>query len=321
MNTDSPKDANEAEELYLDRVARLEAGQEEALEALCQEQPHLDAALRELHTDFIRAEGLIRGEGAESRDSSPTQLEPGTRVGDFRLIEPLGRGGQGEVWRAEQVSLAREVALKVLPPITSSDVESDETIDPRRTRGGARSLAEARILASLDHPCIVRIHQIESTPAHLFICLELLDGLTFDRWVKERGRLSASEAASVGSSLCSALAEIHANGLLHLDVKPSNAMRASNGRVVLLDFGLSSRTEESDASSKLKGPSPGGTPLFMSPEQASDSDQIDARSDLYSLGVLLYWLVSGNYPIEASSPAALRFAITQGKTLTFGMSA
>lgn len=318
MNTDPPESAHEAEELYLEHVASLDKGHQEAVETLCREHPRLEAHLRLVHADFVRAEDWIRVESAEGRSENRSELSPGTRIGDFRLVEPLGRGGQGEVWRAEQVTLAREVALKVLPPIPMHEPDSGEHADLRRAhRGGARSLAEARILASLDHPGIVKIHQIESTPEHLFICLELLDGPTFDSLVKTHGPMSASEAASVGVSLCRALAEIHSNGLLHLDVKPSNAMRTTNGRVVLLDFGLSSRTTEPESSDfadrYLVGPSPGGTPLFMSPEQAGEDGEISACSDLYSLGVLLYWLVSGTYPVEAKSEVALRFAITQGE--------
>jgi len=231
--------------------------------------------------------------GADSPDPEEQLFEPG-----FEKLEELGAGGSGRVWRARDRALDKEVALKVL----------DVPVLTREKR--ERFLREARILASLDHPNIVRIFSIDEQAGEIRLSLELVQGRTLETLVRERGPLSAAEAAQVGIDLCLALAAIHAKDLIHGDVKHSNVMRAEGGRIVLLDFGLSRGARRNDPEEAAR-PARGGTPLFMAPELFRGENG-DARSDLFSLGVLLYWLVSGHYPFELGESGCLH---SPGRTI------
>jgi serine/threonine-protein kinase len=187
------------------------------------------------------------------------------------------------------LALRREVALKVLDegaPLAESMRE--------------RFLAEARILAGLDHPNIVRIFSVDKEAGRLRLGMELVKGHTLSDLVRRDGPLAAEEAARIGTDLCRALAAIHAKGLVHMDVKPGNVMRAGGGRIVLLDFGFTR------ASAGATGGPLGGTPYFCAPEQLEGRDSIGPVTDIYALGVTLYWLVSGRYPHEAKDYFELR---------------
>jgi hypothetical protein len=206
--------------------------------------------------------------------------------GGFELLAELGRGGFGVVWRARDRLLRREVALKLLRA---------DALDAPNAR--KNFLQEARVLASLDHPNIVRIHSVEAVDGQLRLDLELVQGVSLKDWVAGEGPRSASEAAAVGLDLCRALAAIHAKGLVHGDVKPANVMRATGGRIVLLDFGVARPSRD-----VAGGDAPlAGTPAFMAPEMFDDPPRADARTDVYALGGVLYWLVSAHLPIEAKT--------------------
>ena len=204
----------------------------------------------------------------------------------FDRIEEIGHGAFGRVWRARDRVLGREVALKVL------ENDAGLTLEQRE-----RYLREARALAACEHENIVRIHSVGERDGHLELCLELLDGVTLEQLVKEQGPLSAEEAARIGSDLCRALAALHSRGLLHRDVKPANVMRVRGGRVVLLDFGLAHAADPVGC----RVAQAGGTPLFMAPELLERDSDFDARVDVYSLGVTLYWLATAKWPYEAAS--------------------
>lgn len=215
----------------------------------------------------------------------------------FELLEVLGRGKFGTVHRAFDRALERIVALKT--------VHFEDALPP-----GERSLflREARTLAKLRHPNIVHVNSIEEHEGAVRICLEHIAGRTLEEIVRSDGPMSAREGAEIGIALCSALSAIHGVGLLHGDLKHSNVMRESGGRIVLLDFGLA-RFQEGRPAAKLQFL--GGTPLFMPPEQLR-GEVGDARADLYSLGVLLYWLVCGRFPVEARSSNELADKILAG---------
>jgi eukaryotic-like serine/threonine-protein kinase len=204
----------------------------------------------------------------------------------FDRIEEIGHGAFGRVWRARDRVLGREVALKVL------ENDAGLTLEQRE-----RYLREARALAACEHENIVRIHSVGERDGHLELCLELLDGVTLEQLVRDGGPLSAEEAARIGSDLCRALAALHSRGLLHRDVKPANVMRVRGGRVVLLDFGLAHAADPVGCRASLAG----GTPLFMAPELLAHASDFDARVDVYSLGVTLYWLATAKWPYEAAS--------------------
>jgi len=218
--------------------------------------------------------------------SSPPGLDDtlGT-FGTLLLLGELGRGAFGRVYRAWEPTLARQVALKVV------DLDDDSPTL------AAAVLEEGRLLARLRHPNIVTVHGALQLGHRVGVWMELVAGRTLADIVATDGPMSAEEAAIVGTSLCHALGAVHAIGLVHRDVKAQNVMREAGGRIVLMDFGAG-RDLGSPALSH-----PGnvaGTPLYMAPERLLGHAATPA-CDLYSVGVLLYYLVTGRYPIEAAT--------------------
>ena len=208
--------------------------------------------------------------------------------GPLEVRERLGAGGFGEVFRAWDPTLQRDVALKLLM---------------REHRGGAgfasSVLHEARLLARVRHPHVVTVFGADAHDGRVGLWMELVRGRSLARWVEEQGRLGAREAALLGVDLCRALAAVHGAGLVHRDVKAANVMREEGGRILLMDFGA-----VSDASSSEEG-SVSGTPRYIAPEIYA-GEKATPRSDLFSLGVLLYHLVTGRYPIDAHTVGELR---------------
>ncbi|HKB07543.1 MAG TPA: protein kinase, partial [Candidatus Polarisedimenticolia bacterium] len=230
--------------------------------------------------------------------STATAVAPNVKVGaqeapslstwgPLKILALLGSGGFGDVYRAYDPSLQREVALKIL-----------------RSEGGhgglapASFLAEARRLARVRHPNVLDVHGAEEHGGLAGFWTDLVEGKTLEQCLAEQGPSSAREACLIGIDLCGALAAVHASGLIHRDVKSTNVMREHGGRIVLMDFGsIAERVGEGMAGSHE---TPTGTPLFMAPELLRGEAATPA-ADIYSLGVLLYRLVSGHFPVEASS--------------------
>src|SRR5512143_2471069 len=218
-------------------------------------------------------------------------LAPGVRIGTFEIVAPLGAGGMGEVYRARDTRLGREVAIKVLP--------AERLSDPARR---ARFVQEARAASALNHPHIVTIYEIESAEGVDFIVMELVPGKTLDALIPRSG-MGFGEALRIAIPLADALAAAHGAGIVHRDLKPANVMVTPEGVVKVLDFGLAKPAqagEESgedattlDAQEGLSRPGTvAGTPAYMSPEQATGG-LVDARSDVFSFGALLYEMVTG----------------------------
>ena len=254
--------------------------------------PELEDELRTLHQGWLRVRQRLESDEAAATggDSIGSGLE---------IQEELGRGGCGVVYRARDRALQRDVALKIIDRQSSSDPDLRQSF-----------LEEARTLAKLDHPNIVRIHAIDETEGQVRLALELIDGRTLEEFVQREGPLGDNEASQVGIELCHALAELHAKDLVHMDVKPGNAMRKSGGRIVLLDFGFAranAPTPDDD-----EGGRRGGTPPFMSPEHLGASPP-DARTDVFSLGATLYWCVSRRYPYHFEDRLDLFEKILQGQ--------
>src|SRR6266566_7242372 len=205
-------------------------------------------------------------------------------VGRYSLERELGRGGMGVVYLAREVRLDRPVAIKLLPPGQARDGNLRE-----------RFLREARTAAKLSHPHIIPIFTVDEVGDFVFFAMAYVDGETLTERVRRRGPLPPSEAARVLREAAWALAYAHSQGLVHRDVKADNVMlEAASGRALLSDFGIAGVVRGAAA---LAGGEVIGTPEFMSPEQAL-GEATDGRSDLYSLGIVGYFILSGSLPFE-----------------------
>jgi len=217
-------------------------------------------------------------------------LAPDQHLGPYRLVARVGAGGMGEVWRAEDTRLGRTVAIKVLPPSFVADVEAT-----------ARLKREARTAAQLYHPSIATIHSIEQDGDHIFIVEEFVEGEPLTKVIL-RGGLSEAEICRIVRAVADALAEAHAKGIVHRDIKPDNIIVNGN-RVKVLDFGIAKQVgiegaSASDTPTAAFVTQQGmilGTIHYMSPEQALGK-AIDGRTDVFSLGVVLYEMATGRRP-------------------------
>jgi serine/threonine protein kinase/Tol biopolymer transport system component len=235
-------------------------------------------------------------------------LVPGTRIGSFEVIAPLGAGGMGEVYRARDPRLGREVAIKVLP--------AERLTDEDRRR---RFVQEAQAASKLNHPHIVTIHEIGSSDGIDFIVMEYVPGQTFDHLIPKNG-MPVREVLRLAIPIADALAAAHARGIVHRDIKPANVVVTPEGVVKVLDFGLAKLVavvtdENGELTTATEGPRtlPGaitGTPAYMSPEQATGG-KADARSDIFAFGVVLYEMVTGRRPFAGKSAAETRAAVVK----------
>jgi serine/threonine protein kinase, bacterial len=220
-------------------------------------------------------------------------LRPGTEVlqGRFKVLELLGRGGMGDVYLAEQVSLGRKVALKTL--------REDLSLQPGMTE---RFKREARLLSTVDHPSIVRVIDFGEAEGAYVLVMEFVEGDNLASEVRQ-GALDPPRALSVMKDIADGLAAIHAQGIIHRDLKPDNVLltRVPEGeRARLLDFGIARLAEEEGAAAMTQAGLVLGTPEYLSPEQATGA-RVDARSDVYAFGVLAYRLLAGRHPFLGPS--------------------
>ena len=220
---------------------------------------------------------------------------PPIEIAGFRLVEEIARGGMGSVHLARQISIDRDVAVKLLFPKYAEDRIFVE-----------RFLREARAAARLNHPNIVQAIDVGHSGGRYYFVMEFVRGCTLGARLREQGRFAPAEACEIVKQVARALEHAGRNGMLHLDVKPGNIMLAPSGLAKLADFGLARHVEEVDtlyAEKKVIF----GTPGYMSPEQISGAGNVDARSDLFSLGVTFYELVTGTNPfVGADTKTTLR---------------
>jgi serine/threonine protein kinase len=223
-----------------------------------------------------------QGDTSDSRgiDSRPPVPAQGT-WGGLEILEEIGQGGFGRVYRAWEPSLAREVALKIIRPPEDQPAAMSAI------------LREGQLLARVHHPNVVTIHGAQQIGNEIGLWMEFVRGRTLTDIVRHDGPRAAGEAALIGVTLCQALAAVHQTGIVHRDIKAHNVMREAGGRIVLMDFGAGQPLTE-----PTREAHPIGTPVYMAPEVLAGS-RATARSDIYSLGVLLYYLVTGSYPVEA----------------------
>lgn len=229
----------------------------------------------------------------------PTVETIAERFPDLDGIQLVGRGGMGAVYRARQKHLDRIVALKILPP----QLLEDRTFGERFTR-------EAKAMARLNHPNIVTIHDFGQRDDLFFFIMEYVDGLTL-RQVQARGRISPQQAVAIVPQICDALQYAHEQGIVHRDVKPENVLLNRRGEVKIADFGLAkligAAVEDKPAMDATT--SVVGTPLYMAPEQIAAPQAVDHRADIYSLGVILYELLTGELPDGDFRPLTSRMQV------------
>src|SRR5271169_1790962 len=230
-------------------------------------------------------------------------LTPGTKLGPYEILVPLGAGGMGEVYRAKDMRLGRDVALKILPESFASDAD--------RLR---RFEQEARAVAALNHPNILAIHDIGEQGGSPFIVSELLEGSIL-RSELEGGALSSRKAAEYAVQIAHGLAVAHDKGIIHRDLKPENVFITRDGRVKILDFGLAKLAHRegvpADAPTLVSQTEPGvvmGTVGYMSPEQVK-GQTADHRSDLFSFGAILYEMLSGRRAFRGETSVEAMSAI------------
>src|SRR3989440_7534251 len=234
-------------------------------------------------------------------------LSVGTKLGRYEIRSKLGEGGMGEVYLARDTKLDRKVALKILP--------ADVAAHPDRMR---RFVQEAKAASALNHPNIITIYEIDETDSGHFIATEFIDGETLS--ARElRAPLKLGESLDIATQISSALAAAHAAGIVHRDIKPENVMLRHDGIVKVLDFGLAKLTDrispeavESEALTRANiKTEPGvvmGTVIYMSPEQARGLP-VDARTDIFSLGVVIYEMLAARNPFQGATPSDVIAAI------------
>jgi TolB-like protein/Tfp pilus assembly protein PilF len=227
----------------------------------------------------------------------------GQTLAQYRITAAIGAGGMGEVYRATDTKLGREVALKVLPAEMASSPERLE-----------RFQREARVVAALNHPHIVTIHSVEEADGVHFLTMELVEGQPLDKLIPDGG-MPIERLLAIGTTLAEAIAAAHDKGIVHRDLKPANVMVTTDGRVKVLDFGLARMSLAGDSAdsalstqARTHDGAVMGTVPYMSPEQVQGK-AVDHRTDIFSLGVMLYEMASGRRPFGGGSTVELGSAI------------
>ncbi len=241
---------------------------------------------------------------SESSPLSTRELPAGTLMGHYTLGRKLGEGGMGMVYVAQDTRLGRTVALKVLHANISSDPD-------RRYR----FLREGRLAAGLTHPCIAAVYEVGEADERLFIAMELVEGRSVGALLEESGGagLRLFQALRITREVVRGLVKAHESGIVHRDLKPENVMYGEDQVVKILDFGVAKRTEEASSEVTLHATKDGsivGTPAYMSPEQAAGRT-VDARSDIFSIGVMLYEMVTGQRPFQGETWQEIIIAIAR----------
>jgi predicted Ser/Thr protein kinase len=261
------------------------------------------AQLRDVLMDLTKLAGASPDVGAAlvSRGLlSSAQLDilsgaPLKRVGKYAIVRELGRGGMGVVYEAEDSELDRRVALKMLLGSLNSDPREDALEEERFIR-------EARLSANLPkHPHIIGVYEAGILDGRRFIAMEFIEGLQFSEW-RRQGSITLRQQVSVLRDAAMAVEHAHKHGIIHRDLKPANILVDSKSRPHVADFGLAKRTNQNATLSITASGMVMGTPAYMSPEQAAGGKVIDHRSDLWSLGVMLYEILTGRIPFDADSP-------------------
>ncbi|HEX4965786.1 MAG TPA: protein kinase [Thermoanaerobaculia bacterium] len=237
-----------------------------------------------------------RAEGAPGGGANTPADTPLDRWGHLEILALVGEGSYGEVYRARDVQLDREVALKLLRPVASSSTSDDS------------ALAEGRLLARVRHPNVATVYGADRRAGRVGLWMEFIAGHTLSELLRDQGPFGPREAALAGIELCRAVAAVHGQGIVHRDIKAQNVMREKGGRIVLTDFGIGKDLQEIGPTER----SISGTPLYLAPELLVGG-HATRSSDIYALGVLLYHLVTRSFPVRGASLAELRDAHERGE--------
>jgi len=257
-------------------------------------------AVFERRADFLEKPAFNAGLKALAADTSESLA--GKTIGSYKVVRLLGKGGMGEVYLAEDTRLGRQVALKFLARRLAADNWAKRQL-----------IKEARAVAMLDHPNICTVHGLEEADGHSFIVMQYLEGEVLADFICE-GRSGAQQALPLALQMVGALAEAHAHGIIHRDIKPRNLMLTAGGQLKVLDFGLAKVIQ---AKQNVVGDAPSqasqaglilGTVAYMSPEQLR-GERLDFRSDVFSVGTVLYEVVSGKHPFAQGNDAVTIAAI------------
>ncbi|MBL8910235.1 MAG: serine/threonine protein kinase [Archangium sp.] len=263
---------------------RFEVRRSDVKSAGAKTSPPSMASTREDGTEKTIASSKPTPPGDDD-DDEPTSATAVPRVPGYELLELLGKGGMGEVWRARQVSLSRNVAVKLLPPRFAKDKEFVTRFEK-----------EATALAALSHPGVVQIIDRGQAGEHYFFVMELVPGINL-REMMNNGKLTVRDSLRIGAQVARAIDYAHEMKVVHRDLKPENILVDSRGHVKIADFGLAGmKGSERDIALTATAVAM-GTVNYMAPEQRRDAKHVDHRADLYSLGVLLYEMLTGELPI------------------------
>ena len=286
--------AEEQRQAYLDQVCADDAELRSEVEALLAVHESQGAGLEVPALEQV----------AQSYRKADSASLAGRRLGPCEVLSLLGKGGMGEVYLARDTRLDRQVALKVLPP--------EFTQDPERLK---RFVREAKAASALDHPNIATIHELGEAEGVHYIVMEYVKGETLEARIR-KGRLGLREILDISIQVADALEAAHSKGVVHRDIKPANIMLTPRGQVKVLDFGLAKRTHQQKPAQGTAGitesqTTPGlimGTMDYMSPEQVL-GQEVDHRTDLFSLGVVLYQMATGQAPFHRQSTTSTMAAV------------
>ena len=254
--------------------------------------------------------GHADGSGPALAEKSLMLLLPGTQLGPYEVLGPVGIGGMGEVYRARDSRLGRDVALKVLQASPASEPNQSE-----------RLLREARAAAALNHPNICAVFDVGDHHGVPFFVMELLEGDTLDHHIAQQP-LSITDVVNIGTQIALALEAAHGKGIVHRDIKPSNIFVTTSGAAKILDFGIANLIpvgEQADAALTADPAVAAGTLPYMAPEQLR-GEPADARTDIYASGVVLYEMATGERPFREQTPLHLMNSILYGTPAALNLS-
>src|SRR5262245_27977344 len=273
----SPERWRRIEDVYHAALERDSGERPAFLREACRDDSDLRSEVESLLSQKASGHLLNQSLGSVAVDvlTPSERFAAGALIGPYRIVEPLGAGGMGQVYRATDTRLGRDVALKVLP--------ADRLADPDRRR---RFLSEARAVSALSHPNIVTFYDLLSDGGEDILVLECVPGRMLDQLIGKRG-LRQRDALAYAIQIADGLAVAHQAGIVHRDLKPANIIVSESGAVKILDFGLATFTNAESVEGRIVG-----TVAYMSPEQA-EGRRVDARSDILSFGLVLYEMLTG----------------------------